>query len=162
MPPRSETTEAFSSPSVPVMSGLQRLLYLLLGLLSLGMAYVGWLLPGIPCTPFVLLASYCFSHSSPRLQRWLLNNRLFGSYLRDFHQHRGIKQHIKIKATCIVVFVVTCSVTALIWIDKPWYLWAFIPPLALIGLTAMWLMVKTLPNDQGNAVPGHLATRNEE
>lgn len=129
------------------MSGLKRLLYLLLGLLSLGMAYVGWLLPGIPCTPFVLLASYCFSRTSPRLQRWLLNNRIFGSYLRDFHQHRGIRKHIKIKASCIVVFVVTCSVTALIWAEKPWYLWGLIPPLALVGLCAMWFMVKTLPND---------------
>lgn len=126
---------------------MQRLLYLFLGFLSLGMAYVGWLLPGIPCTPFVLLASYCFSKSSPRLQRWLLNNRVFGAYLRDFHEHRGIRRHIKVKATCIVVFVVSCSVAGLIWAGKPWYIWGIIPPLALAGLGAMWFIVRTLPRD---------------
>lgn len=153
MPSLTETTEVHLRPRVQLLSGIKRLLYLLLGLLSLGMAYVGWLLPGIPCTPFVLLASYCFSRSSPRLQRWLLNNRIFGSYLRDFHQHRGVRKHIKVKATCIVVFVVTCSVTALIWAEKPWYLWGLIPLLALVGLCAMWFSVKTLPNDLANALP---------
>lgn len=125
---------------------MQRLLFLVLGVISLGMAYVGWLLPGIPCTPFVLLASYCFGRSSPRLQHWLLNNRLFGTYLRDFHQLGGVRRHIKVKATCMVVLVVSCSVGGLIWAGKPWYLWGVIPPLALIGLGVMWLTVKTLPN----------------
>lgn len=118
------------------------------------MAYVGWLLPGIPCTPFVLLASYCFGRSSPRLQRWLLNNKLVGSYLRDYYLHKGIKRHIKIKATYIVVFVVTCSVAALIWAEKPWYLWGLIPPLALVGLYAMWFMVKTLKDNLPIVGPG--------
>ncbi len=148
--PLTQTDLPHQSP-VTVTSGLGRFLYLLLGLLSLGLAYLGWLLPGIPCTPFVLLASYFFSRSSPRLERWLLSNKLFGSYLRDFHHHRGIKHHVKMNATCLVVVVVTCSVAALIYANQPWYLWGLIPLLALAGLCVMWFTVKTLPNARRSA-----------
>ncbi len=149
----SDTKEAhakqLSSASFVIkpLSRLRRAFYLGLGLLSLGVAYLGWILPGLPFTPFVLTASWCFGKSSPRLQRMLLNNRLFGSYLRDYHVHRGIRQKTKIYATVMVILIITCSMGGLIWAQKPWYLWALIPFLGLIGLLVLWKVVKTLPND---------------
>lgn len=127
-------------------SGLRRVLFIVLGMLSLCLAYLGWLLPGLPCSPFVTPDSFFFSKSSPRLERWLLRNRLFGQHLRDLRTHRGIRLHLKIKATLMVIVVVTCSVTLLIWTHQPWYLWGIIPPLALFGLGVMWLGVRTLGN----------------
>lgn len=124
----------------------RRILFLVLGFLNLSLAYLGWLLPGLPWSPFVVMASFCFSKSSPRMERWLLNNRLFGAYLRDMRDYRGIRKNHKIKATCMVVLVVSCSVIGLYFAGKPWYVWSVIPPLALIGICTMWFAVRTVPD----------------
>src|SRR5947209_20141741 len=95
----------------PRATGVRRLLYVAAGLLSVGMAYLGAVLPGLPTTPWVLLASWCFSKSSPRLERWLKRSPLFGRLLRDWDEHRGIRRPVKVVAVCLVVVVVTLSIT---------------------------------------------------
>jgi hypothetical protein len=74
------------------------------------MAYLGAILPGLPTTPWVLLASACFARSSPRLQRWLRRSPVFGTLLRDWDEHRGIRRPVKWVAVCLVVPVVTASI----------------------------------------------------
>ncbi len=81
------------------------------GLFAVGMAYLGVLIPGLPATPWVLLASYCFSKSSPRLARWLLRSPIFGRMLRDWNQHRGIRKPVKIFAVISVLVVVSLTMT---------------------------------------------------
>src|SRR3954454_8354180 len=93
----------------PLARGPRRRLYLAGGLLSVGMAYLGAVLPGLPTTPWVLLASYCFSKSSPRLERWLKRSPLFGRLLRDWDEHRGVRRPVKVAAVCLVVVVVSLS-----------------------------------------------------
>ncbi len=70
-------------------------LYLSLGLLCLALALLGVLLPGLPTTPFLLLAAGCFSKSSSRLYSWLLGNRLFGPMIRDWETHRTISRRVR-------------------------------------------------------------------
>ena len=53
-------------------------------------------MPGLPATPFLLLASYSFARSSKRMHDWLVNNRIFGPILSDFLDRKGIRLHIKI------------------------------------------------------------------
>ena len=86
----------------PPVTGLRRAVYLLAGLLFVGLAVLGALLPVLPTTPFVLLASYCFVRSSPALHRWLLRNRWFGPLLRDWQQHRGVRRRVKATALCVL------------------------------------------------------------
>jgi uncharacterized membrane protein YbaN (DUF454 family) len=59
----------------------------------------------------VLLASYCFARSSPRLERWLKRSPFFGPLLRDWERHRGIRRPVKVFSVCLVVTVVTLSIT---------------------------------------------------
>ena len=75
---------------------LMRIFYLILGILCVILAGLGVLLPGLPATPFLLLASFSFARSSKRMHDWLTNNRVFGPILMDFLDRKGIRLHIKI------------------------------------------------------------------
>ena len=43
-----------------------------LGFLSLGMAYVGVVVPGIPFSIFMVFAAYCFAKSNKKMHDWLI------------------------------------------------------------------------------------------
>jgi uncharacterized membrane protein YbaN (DUF454 family) len=81
-----------------------------LGLALVGMGYLGVLLPGLPTTPFLIGASYCFIRSSPRLHRWLRRSPVLGKVLHDWEVHRGIRRPVKVFAICLVVTVVSASI----------------------------------------------------
>lgn len=68
----------------------------IIGGLAVVLAVLGIFLPLLPTTPFLLLASACFMRSSERLHRWLLNNRVFGEYLRNIEGKQGIPLRAKI------------------------------------------------------------------
>ena len=59
------------------------------GLASVVAGAIGIVIPLLPTTPFLLLAAVCFVRSSDRLHRWLTTNRVFGSYLRNYREHRS-------------------------------------------------------------------------
>ena len=53
---------------------------------------VGMFLPILPTTPFLLLAAVCYARSSKRLYHWLITNRWFGAYIRNYREGRGISR----------------------------------------------------------------------
>jgi hypothetical protein len=78
------------------MRTLLRWLLLGLGFLSVGLGVVGIFVPVLPTTPFLLLAAFCFARSSDRFLHWLLNNRWFGSYVRNYREQRGMALRDKV------------------------------------------------------------------
>ena len=62
--------------------------WLVLGFLSLGMAYIGVVVPGIPFSIFLVFAAYCFAKSSKRMHDWLYNHKYFGPFLTNWVQKR--------------------------------------------------------------------------
>ncbi|MEZ4401084.1 MAG: YbaN family protein [Kofleriaceae bacterium] len=72
-----------------------RWLYLALGWAFFALGVAGVFLPVLPATPFMLLALWGFSKSSPRLEAWLLAHRIFGPSLRHWNQHRVISWRAK-------------------------------------------------------------------
>jgi uncharacterized membrane protein YbaN (DUF454 family) len=125
----------------PLATGFRRVLFVIAGLASVGMAYLGAILPGLPTTPWVLLAGYCFSRSSPRLERWLKRSPLFGRLLRDWDEHGGIRRNVKIFAVCLVVTVVSLSLS---FRDLPVWLKWVIGCLALVGICTIVFVVPTI------------------
>lgn len=67
-----------------------------LGVLSLALGIVGAFLPLLPATPFVLLAGYLFARSSPKLNAWILNHKIFGKIIHDYRVEKAITLHAKI------------------------------------------------------------------
>ena len=76
-------------------SPLYRGLYTTLGLFFVGLAALGVALPGLPTTPFLLLAAGCFAKSSPHLHRWLLASPLFGPIIHNWQEHRAIPRRAR-------------------------------------------------------------------
>lgn len=75
-----------------------RLLWVALGWVFVGLAILGVVLPGLPTTPFLLLAAWAFHRGSRRWANWLEQHRLFGPLLRNWQQHRIIPRHAKVVA----------------------------------------------------------------
>lgn len=73
-----------------------KILYILLGSLSLGLGIAGIFLPLLPTTPFLLLTAALYFRGSPRLYDWLLRQKRLGPYIRNFREHKAIPLHAKI------------------------------------------------------------------
>ncbi len=139
----SEIHHSLVPPSATprVATGVKRLLLVVAGLASVGMAYLGAILPGLPTTPWVLLASYCFARSLPRLQRWLKRSPVFGRLLHDWEEHRGIRKSVKMVAVVMVVTVVTLSLTLS---SLPVWVKCVIGGLAIVGISVIVGVVPTI------------------
>lgn len=59
------------------------------------MAYIGVVTPGIPYSPFVVFAAYCFSKGSERMHKWIYNHKLFGPFLTNWNTKRVFPQKMK-------------------------------------------------------------------
>lgn len=87
-----------------------------LGLLFVGIGFVGAFVPLIPTTGPVLLAAFLFSISSVRFDHWLTNHRIFGSIVRDWRAGRGFT--MRLKMTAVVAIAVTFTITVGFAIDN--------------------------------------------
>ncbi|PVX31973.1 hypothetical protein C8D76_11722 [Pasteurella langaaensis DSM 22999] len=70
-------------------------LWAITGFIFLSIGVLGIILPGMPGTPFLLVALYCFSRSSERLHQWFLQTEIYQNHLKDFHQKRALTKKAK-------------------------------------------------------------------
>lgn len=91
-------------------SSLKKAIFIVAGTVSLGLGAVGVFLPILPTTPFLLLSAACYYKGSERMHRWLLGNKLFGSYIRNYNEGKGISQTGKI-FTLFLLWITICSST---------------------------------------------------
>ena len=79
-----------------------RVLLFVVGSISLFFGIIGIFLPLLPTTPFLLLTAACYIRSSERMYYWLLNNRWFGEYIKNYQAGRGIPLKTKIFAISLM------------------------------------------------------------
>ena len=72
-----------------------RWLWIISGSISLALGIIGIFLPLLPTTPFLLLTAACYARGSERLHNWLLNNKMFGKYIRNYREGKGIPARSK-------------------------------------------------------------------
>jgi uncharacterized membrane protein YbaN (DUF454 family) len=82
------------APTLPA-PGIGRIVLAGLGWLSVGLAFAGAVLPGLPTTVFVLAAAWCFSRSFPRFELWLRGHKWFGGPLRRLSGPDGMPRSAK-------------------------------------------------------------------
>tara|TARA_B100001094_G_scaffold196842_1_gene190875 strand:- start:468 stop:884 length:417 start_codon:yes stop_codon:yes gene_type:complete len=81
-------------------------LWVIAGSVFVVLGAFGVILPGLPTTPFLILAAACYIRSSQRLYDWLIANKTFGPYLRDYREGKGIpKRAKKIALIMMTIFV---------------------------------------------------------
>ena len=102
------------------VSTIKKVLWTTVGFLSLGMAYVGVVTPGIPYSPFVVFAAYCFSKGNERMHRWLYNHKLFGPFLTNWSEKRVFPQKMKyfmlaMMSTSLIIMSFTVPVKGVVY-----------------------------------------------
>ena len=116
-------------------------LLVILGVISIGLGVVGIFLPLLPTTPFLLLAAWCFVHSSPKRYEWLRNHPRLGGYVRDFHEKRAITLRAKIMAVTMIWLTMGFCIFAVV----AQYLWAQILLFIIAASVSMYILsYKTL------------------
>ena len=75
-----------------------------LGFLSLGVAYLGVILPGIPFSIPAVFAAYCFAKSSTKMHFWLYNHKLFGPFLNNWESKKVFPQKAKYAMVSMMLF----------------------------------------------------------
>lgn len=87
-----------------------RVLWFSFGLLSLALGMIGAVLPLLPTVPFLLLATFCFARSSPRLHNWLITHPTYGAHIVAWHERGAIRLRAKRLATGMIVLSFTLAV----------------------------------------------------
>jgi len=80
------------------------------GTLSTGLGIIGIFIPILPTTPFLLLAAACYMRSSDRFYQWLINNRMFGAYVRNYIEGRGMPVKMKIFTILLLWLTIGLSI----------------------------------------------------
>ena len=110
------------------------------GILFVGLGIIGIFIPILPTTPFLLLAAACFARSSQRFYTWLITNKVFGNYIRNYQEGKGIPRFVKI--ITIALLWITIIFSVLIVIHITWIQILLI--LIAIGVSIHILTIKTL------------------
>ncbi|WP_198314532.1 YbaN family protein [Chitinibacter sp. GC72] len=92
------------------MKPIYKILFTLGGVLALLLGLIGIVLPGLPTTPFILLAAYCFAKGSHRLHQRLLDHPWCGALIRDWEQHRSLPLRLKYLAIGLMLLMSGLSI----------------------------------------------------
>ena len=118
-----------------------RILWILLGSISVVLGVIGIFVPGWPTTIFLIIASYFYIRSSEKLYLWLINNRLLGIYIKNYLSGKGMP--LKAKLISIFIMWVFGLLSITIWIPATLLLVKIVVLLLLIIGTLFILRVKT-------------------
>lgn len=109
---------------------MKKILYIVLGCISVGLGALGAVLPILPTVPFLMLTAFCFARSSEKLDRWFRSTKLYEENLKDFVAGKGMTKKTKIRIMVTVTLLMSigfvvmglrgivsgCVVLGLVWV----------------------------------------------
>lgn len=103
---------------------------------------IGIIIPILPTTPFLLLAAACYAKGSKKFYNWLINNKWFGEYIKNYRERRGIPLSVKIIS--ITILWITIAFSIFIFVSN--LLIQIILIVIALGVTIHLLTIKTKKN----------------
>ena len=106
-------------PETKSSQKIVRAFFFAAGTISLVLGAIGIVLPVLPTTPFLLLALACYLRSSQRMTHWMLNNKYFGKYIKNYKEGKGIPLKTKIFAITVLWVTIGYAIYIVpIWIAQ--------------------------------------------
>lgn len=78
---------------------IKKYLLFTLGIVAVGLAVLGVWLPGLPTTPFLIVALWAFANTSPRFHAWISRAPIFKTamtHVRHYENHRAVTKRVKV------------------------------------------------------------------
>lgn len=122
---------------------VRKWLFIAAGVLAIGLGTAGIFVPLLPTTPFLLVAAACFMRSSDKLYRWLITHRWFGSYIRNYREHKAITKQSKV--VTLVLLWGTIGYTGFAVVSS-WVL-RIVLLIVVVGVTIHVLSLRTLTKE---------------
>lgn len=115
-----------------LIANWQRLAWGIAGGVFFILALVGFVLPVVPSTPFLLLTAACWAKSSVRFHQWLVHHPLFGKLIRDWQDNGAIPLLAKVVA--IGMMVISCTGLFLTLPEEQiWLAWLSVAVCLVVG-----------------------------
>lgn len=121
------------------MKNFPRALLIGIGTLCVALGTIGMFIPVLPTTPFLLLAAYFYARSSKRFYTWLMTNRLFGNYIRNYREGNGLPLLHKILTIILLWLSIGYAVG---FVVTQWWLKVILLGI-VIGVTYHLVTIKT-------------------
>ncbi|MCL2855033.1 MAG: YbaN family protein [Defluviitaleaceae bacterium] len=101
------------------ISPFKKILFNILGMLCVIIGVVNRFIPGLPTTPFLILASMLFARVNPKMQAWLLRSKFLGPYLDNYYNKRGMPTAYKLRTCAFMWAGMLFSITLipLLWVQ---------------------------------------------
>lgn len=97
------------------MNKIKKSIYIVIGLIFVVIGSIGVILPVLPTTPFLLLASACFVKGSDKFDKWFKETKLYKNHLEDFVNTRSMTMKTKVS---LILFADIMIAFPLIIIDS--------------------------------------------
>ncbi len=75
-------------------------IWIIIGFLCCGIGCIGVVLPVLPTTPFLLVASFAFAKGSDKFHSWFVSTKLYKKHLESFVSDRSMTLKTKF---CILI-----------------------------------------------------------
>ena len=118
-----------------------KFLYIALGSIALFLGVLGIFIPGLPCTPFLLLSAALYMRGSERLYNKLLKNKYLGKYILRFRSQKGIS--IRTKVYSIALMWIMIGISCFYFIESTTVI-IIVLSAGVIGTIVMGFIVRTV------------------